>query len=106
MQLSPKACLKDWESNGIVHAMKTTIDTAGRLVIPKELRQEAGLQPGTELEIRWRQGLIEIEPAPLPVKLRRRGRFLVAMPNQPIEHLTNETAERTRRQLTRDRAAS
>lgn len=50
--------------------MKTTIDTAGRLVIPKELRREAGLQPGTELEIRWRQGLIEIEPAPLPVKLK------------------------------------
>lgn len=86
--------------------MKTTIDTAGRLVIPKELRREAGLQPGTELEIRWRHGLIEIEPAPLPVKLKKRGRFLVAMPDQPIESLTSETVERTRRQLTRNRAAS
>lgn len=86
--------------------MKATIDTAGRLVIPKELRQEAGLQPGTELEIRWRQGLIEIKPTPLPVKLKKRGRFPVAMPNQPIERLTSETVERTRRQLTRNRAAS
>jgi AbrB family looped-hinge helix DNA binding protein len=86
--------------------MKTTIDTAGRLVIPKELRREAGLQPGTELEIRWRQGLIEIEPTPLPVKLKKRGRFLVAMPMQSIERLTNESVERTRRQLTRNRAAS
>lgn len=86
--------------------MKTTIDSAGRLVIPKELRREAGLQPGTELEIRWRQGLIEIEPAPLPVKLKKRGRFLVALPDQPIERLTNETVQRTRRQLTRNRAAS
>ncbi|MGE3976441.1 MAG: AbrB/MazE/SpoVT family DNA-binding domain-containing protein [Nitrospira sp.] len=50
--------------------MKTTLDAAGRLVILKELRREAGLQPGTELEIRWRQGLIEIAPAPLPVKLK------------------------------------
>jgi AbrB family looped-hinge helix DNA binding protein len=86
--------------------MKTTIDAAGRLVIPKELRQEAGLQPGTELDIRWRQGLIEIEPAPLLVKLKKRGRFLVAMPIQPIEQLTSEKVERTRRQLTRDRASA
>ena len=86
--------------------MKTTIDAAGRLVIPKELRREAGLQPGTELEIRWRQGLIEIEPAPLPVKLKKRGRFLVAFPDQPIESLTSGAVERTRRQLTRNRAAS
>ncbi len=88
------------------YTMKTTIDAAGRLVIPKELRREAGLQPGSQLEIRWREGLIEIEPAPLPVKLKKRGRFLVAMPDQPIEPLTSETVERTRRQLTHNRAAS
>ncbi|NGZ09723.1 MAG: hypothetical protein CV088_10105 [Nitrospira sp. LK70] len=34
--------------------MKTTIDSAGRLVIPKALRREAGPQPGSTLEIRWR----------------------------------------------------
>ncbi|MFO0697604.1 MAG: AbrB/MazE/SpoVT family DNA-binding domain-containing protein [Nitrospira sp.] len=86
--------------------MKTTIDTAGRLVIPKELRREARLLPGTELEIRWRQGLIEIEPVPLLVKLKKRGRFLVAIPDQPIEPLTSETVERTRQQLIRHRTAS
>jgi len=86
--------------------MKTTIDAAGRLVIPKELRREAGLEPGTELEIRWRQGLIEIEPAPLPVKLKKRGRFLVAVPDHPVEPLTSEQVERTRRQINRNRAAS
>ena len=84
--------------------MKTTIDAAGRLVIPKELRREAGLQPGTEMEIRWRQGLIEIEPAPLPVKLKKRGRFLVAIPDQPIEQLTSKTVDQTRLHLIRDRA--
>lgn len=86
--------------------MKATIDAAGRLVIPKELRREAKLLPGTELEIRWRQGLIEIEPLPLSVKLKKRGRFLVAMPDQPIERLTSESVERTRQQLVRDRTAS
>jgi len=86
--------------------MKTTIDAAGRLVIPKELRREAGLEPGTELEIRWSHGVIEIEPAPAPVKLKKRGRFLVAAPDHPIEPLTSEKVERTRRQINRDRAAS
>ena len=86
--------------------MKSAIDSAGRLVIPKELQREAGLRPGTELEIRWRQGLIEIEPAPLPVKLKKRGRFFVAIPDHPIEELTSETVERTRRQLRRNRPAT
>jgi AbrB family looped-hinge helix DNA binding protein len=102
----PLPNLQNGEINGMFCTMKTTIDAAGRLVIPKELRREARLRPGTELEIRWREGLIEIEPVPLPVKMKKRGRFLVAMPDQPIEQLTSETVERTRQQLTRNRAAS
>lgn len=98
--------MQDGESNGIVHVMKTTIDTADRLIIPKELRRKAGLQPCTELEIRWRQGLIEIEPTPLLVKLKKHGRFLVAIPDQPIERLTNRTFKGTRRQLIGSRLAS
>jgi AbrB family looped-hinge helix DNA binding protein len=31
--------------------MKTTIDGAGRVVIPKRLRDEIGLAPGTEIDI-------------------------------------------------------
>jgi len=86
--------------------MKTTIDSAGRLVIPKEIRRDAGLKPGALLEIRWRQGLIEIEPAPLPVKLKKRGRFLVAVPEKSVESLRGETVEQTRRLLRRDRPVS
>ena len=83
--------------------MKTTIDAAGRLVIPKEIRREAGLKPGTPLEIRWREGRIEIEPAPLPVKLVRKGRLLVAVPQKDVSSLTAETVERTRENLQRER---
>jgi AbrB family looped-hinge helix DNA binding protein len=54
--------------------MRTTIDSAGRLVVPKEVRQQAQLEPGMPLEIRYREGCIEIEPAPLEVDLRRRRR--------------------------------
>jgi AbrB family looped-hinge helix DNA binding protein len=31
--------------------MKTTIDKAGRVVIPATLRERAGLKPGSELEV-------------------------------------------------------
>ena len=58
--------------------MKTTIDAAGRLVIPKTIRDMAGLTPGVELEIDYRDGKVEIEPVELPIKLVRKGSLLVA----------------------------
>ena len=83
--------------------MKTTIDSAGRLVIPKEIRQQAGIKPGMPLEVRWREGRIEIEPAPLPVKLVRKGRLLVAVPQKDVSSLTAETVEKTRKALRKER---
>ncbi|MFL5395469.1 MAG: AbrB/MazE/SpoVT family DNA-binding domain-containing protein, partial [Myxococcales bacterium] len=32
--------------------MKSTIDSAGRLVIPRDLRRAAGIEPGMSLELR------------------------------------------------------
>jgi len=55
------------------------------------------------LEVRWREGRIEIEPEPLRVKLVRRGRLLVAVPEVPVPALDLETVERTRRVLRRER---
>ncbi|MBS0184639.1 MAG: hypothetical protein JSS39_19800 [Nitrospira sp.] len=43
-----------------------------------------------------------LRSAPLPVKLKKRGRFLAAIPDHPISQLTSETIEWTRRQLTRE----
>jgi AbrB family looped-hinge helix DNA binding protein len=81
------------------HTMITTMDSAGRLVIPSEVRREAGWEPGEPLEVRWRDGRIEIEPQPLPVTLERRGRLLVATPTVKVSRLRNATVERTRRDL-------
>jgi AbrB family looped-hinge helix DNA binding protein len=36
--------------------MKTTIDHAGRLVIPKDIRRESGIKPEMRLEVRWEKG--------------------------------------------------
>ena len=58
--------------------MITTIDNAGRIVIPKSLRDQAGLAPGTEIDIRIRNGHLEIEPV-ATISVEKRGRFYVAV---------------------------
>lgn len=89
--------------NGRIYGMVTTMDSAGRLVIPREIRREAGLEPDTPLDVRWRDGVIEIEPQPLEVKLVKRGRLLVAVPRAKVPALTSEVVERTRRRVRRGR---
>jgi AbrB family looped-hinge helix DNA binding protein len=81
--------------------MKTTIDAAGRIVVPKALRQALGLKPGQPIEIRAGDGRLEIEIAPTPMQLKKRGRGVVAVPEDGLPPLTadevRETLERVRR---------
>ena len=81
--------------------MKSSIDSAGRIVIPKALRQALDLKPGQPLEIRAGDGRLEIEVAPTPVKLLKRGKGVVAVPATTLPRLTadqvRETIERIRR---------
>lgn len=81
--------------------MRAAIDSAGRIVIPKALRVRLGLEAGTALDIRERDGCIEIEPVPTSMKLVRRGGGLTAVPAGDLPPLTDEmvraTLEGTRR---------
>lgn len=86
--------------------MKTTMDAAGRLVIPSAVRRQAGLKPGMPLEVEWRDGHIEIEAAPLPVRLVRRRGFLVAEADIDVPPLTTEEVEKTREALRQEREAA
>jgi AbrB family looped-hinge helix DNA binding protein len=52
--------------------MKSTIDRAGRIVVPKAIREAAHLRPGTVVRFRVQGGHVEIEPVPLTVTLQRR----------------------------------
>jgi len=88
---------------GIIHGMRSTIDSAGRLVIPKDVRREAGLRSGMPVEVVARNGRVEIEPAPLPVRLVKKGRLLVAVPRRRVPPMTAETVERTRERLRGER---
>jgi AbrB family looped-hinge helix DNA binding protein len=90
--------------DGISPAMKTTIDAAGRLVIPNDIRRQAGITPKMPLDVRYREGRIEIEPLPLPVRLVRKRRLLVAVPRKPVPALSATQVEATRRHLRASRS--
>lgn len=85
----------------ILDPLKTTIDAAGRIVVPKPLRQILGLKPGQPLEIRAGDGCLEIEVVLTPVRLKKRGKGVVAVPEAELPALTAEqvrdTLERVRR---------
>ena len=79
--------------------MDTTIDGAGRVVIPKPIREAAGLKPGASLKIDYRDGKIEIERKSPKSRLVRKGSvLLVSIPGAPKMSVdeTNEWIRRAR----------
>lgn len=74
--------------------MFATMDEAGRIVIPKAIRAEAGLRAGVPIEIQVRAGRVEVGPAPRRVALRVRSGFLVA---EALDEGPVRTAEGVRR---------
>jgi AbrB family looped-hinge helix DNA binding protein len=81
--------------------MRTTIDAAGRIVVPKPLRDQLGVQPGQVLELEVRDGRLEVEIAPVEMRLERGPYGPVAVAAEPLPTLSaevvRETLERTRR---------
>lgn len=82
--------------------MRTTIDKAGRLVVPKALRDELGLRPGQELEISAVDGHLEIEAPPARMWLERNeDGFLVARTDREMPLLTAERVRDVLEQIRR-----
>jgi len=52
------------------------------------------------------KGAIAIIPAPLEVKLGRKGRLLVAVPPKNTPRLSADTVERTRKTLRKERSGA
>ena len=84
-------------------AIVTTIDSAGRVVIPKAIREEVDLEPGTSLRIEVVDGRIEIVPEPRSVRIVAKGRIRVAVPSDPSEALTDSLVGKTRESIRRER---
>jgi AbrB family looped-hinge helix DNA binding protein len=65
--------------------MRTTIDKAGRVVIPAALRDRAGFVAGTALEVTADETGIRIERVAPGPRLVRIGKRLVARPTVPAD---------------------
>ena len=81
--------------------MHATIDSGGRVVIPKPVRERLGLTAGARVELVEREGWVEIAPAATPMRLEGRGEDVVAKTDRDMPVLTAEQVrdaiERTRR---------
>ena len=62
------------------YGMVTTIDKAGRVVIPAAVRERLGLLPGTELTVTADDGAVTLAPVATPPRLVARRGWLVARP--------------------------
>lgn len=79
----------------MTEAIRTSIGTAGRLVLPKALRDAAGLTDGMPVDLRFREGRIEIVPAPLEVRVVRRGRLHVLEASEDVPTLSRDEVDVT-----------
>jgi AbrB family looped-hinge helix DNA binding protein len=64
--------------------VRTTIDKAGRVVIPAAIRERARLAPGTELEVTVDDLGVRLARVAPPPRLMKLGRRLVARPTAPV----------------------
>lgn len=81
--------------------MRTTTDAAGRVVIPKPLRDALGLMAGQPLEITARDGRLEIVPAPTPMRLVDDGDGVAAVAEVELPPLTVDLVRDTLEQVRR-----
>jgi AbrB family looped-hinge helix DNA binding protein len=65
--------------------MKTTIDKAGRVVIPAALRERAGLRPGAELEVTLEDSTVRLDRVASGPRIVKVGRRLVARATAPAD---------------------
>jgi AbrB family looped-hinge helix DNA binding protein len=75
--------------------MRTTIDRAGRLVVPKKLRDRLALGLGGEVEVIERDGVLEIHPVPAAVEVRPGEGGPVAHAMEALPPLTDDDVRGT-----------
>jgi AbrB family looped-hinge helix DNA binding protein len=71
------------------------MDAAGRIVLPKAVRERAGLKAGVSLEVRVVDGRVELEPAYANVRIEKKGEAWVATYPDPVPPLTQEVVDAT-----------
>jgi AbrB family looped-hinge helix DNA binding protein len=81
--------------------MRSTMDKAGRVVVPRAMRDRLRLSDGGEIEIAERDGVVEIRPAAAEVDVVQTAEGPVARPRGTPPTLTDavvrDTLEQNRR---------
>jgi AbrB family looped-hinge helix DNA binding protein len=70
--------------------MRVAIDAAGRLVVPKALRDDLGIRGPTELEAETRDGVIELAVADVAARVEERDGVPVVVAEEPRAPLTTD----------------
>ncbi len=64
--------------------METTIDSVGRIVVPKQLRDRLGLQPGTTVDITAYGAGLQVLPAGRTARIVQVDGYTVAQSDTPV----------------------
>lgn len=83
------------------------IDQAGRIVLPKKVRQELAIKAGDRFRVLIRGGEVTLRPDREPVGLVRKGKALVfcSSSNEPLHQETvNELLESERQGILKETA--
>jgi len=87
--------VRGYQHGWYAYAMRIPIDAAGRLVVPKALRDAAGIVPGGFVEATVRDGRIELVAPLADVRLEKHGRVWVAVHEPGTPPLTAEDVQAT-----------
>lgn len=91
--------MKDAIGDATSEPIRVTMDAAGRVVLPKGVRDRLGLGGGAVLELAVVDDSITLSPAAAEVRLRRHGRVLVAEHVEEVGTLSTATVARITREL-------
>jgi AbrB family looped-hinge helix DNA binding protein len=88
-----------------------TVDSEGRIVLPQEVRERLGIEPGTEVDIHEEDGKAVVEPEDDPEKIIEQMEQLISEaaadrdgPDGKMHPIAEDHAETTRRRATNDAA--
>ena len=70
--------------------MRTTMDAAGRVVIPKSLREAIGLRDGGEVEIQLVDGALLVAPPTVRKRIEERDGRSTIVPDQELPPLPDQ----------------
>lgn len=74
----------NWEDTGTLLPMEATVDQVGRIVLPKRLRDQLGLGPGSTVDVSLYGDGLHVSPGGRTARLERRGGKLVAVAQTPV----------------------